>query len=107
RLYLALLVFRPAGLCSCWVGELRNFQTENARRSMAEVRENCSYLMEILMTLDEVASRVAGLLSLHVRPFATVDFGREQIDSARSIILRGSDVEKTLKLVRQDLPEGY
>jgi Domain of unknown function (DUF4253) len=59
------------------------------------------------MTLDEVAANVGERLGLPMRPFATVDFGREQIDSARTVIVRGAEVEKTLRFVREGLPAGY
>lgn len=59
------------------------------------------------MSLDQVATEAAARLGLTARPFATVDFGREQKITARSVLIQGVDLDEQLQRVRLAIPDGY
>ena len=58
------------------------------------------------MTLDEAAARLGELSKKPVRPYSTVDFGRERNDAGRSVVVPEKKAAAILAELRKELGPG-
>jgi len=56
--------------------------------------------------LDSAATTLSQVTGKQVRPFSTIDFGREQNPKGRSVLIKEEAAEGLLDLVRRQLPPG-
>lgn len=56
--------------------------------------------------LDSAATTLSQVTGKQVRPFSTIDFGREQNPKGRSVLIKEEAAEGFLDLVRRQLPPG-